>query len=214
MKYNLHWFCLVSNRLTEMTLSLVFFYHTRTCFQNVLIFLQDYGPKVNFKKHKLKMSVFSGMPSLSRMLVDRMSQHSVLSGFVPVELCNLEYTPERGSSIDPHFDDFWIWGDRLVTLNLLSATVHTMTMDSLPGVEVAVALPRRCLVVVGGDARYKWKHGIHRFDIRSRRLAMTFRELPPAYLSGGEHAEVGAELIARSLTFNGSAVGTGDSQKS
>ncbi|KAI0227570.1 Alkylated DNA repair protein alkB-like protein 4 [Lamellibrachia satsuma] len=175
---------------------------------------QDYGPKVNFKKHKLKMSVFSGMPSLSRMLVDRMSQHSVLSGFVPVELCNLEYTPERGSSIDPHFDDFWIWGDRLVTLNLLSATVHTMTMDSLPGIEVAVALPRRCLVVVGGDARYKWKHGIHRFDITSRRLAMTFRELPPAYLSGGEHAEVGAELVARSLTFNGSAVGTGDSQKS
>ena len=165
---------------------------------------------MNFKKHKLKTSVFTGLPRLSRMLVDRMSEHSVLDGFIPVELCNLEYMPERGSSIDPHYDDFWIWGERLVTLNLLSSTVHTMTIDTLPGVEVAVTLPRRSLIVAGGDARYKWKHGIHRSDITSRRLAMTFRELPAAYLTGGEHEGVGSELIERSLTFNGSTVGARD----
>lgn len=59
-----------------------------------------------------------------------MKEHSVLKGFSPVEQCNLDYGPERGSAIDPHFDDWWLWGERLVSLNLLSATVLSMSCDS------------------------------------------------------------------------------------
>ena len=179
----------------------------RSCQSVMRCCCQDYGPKVNFKKKKLKTSVFSGLPSLSRALVERMSQHAVLAGFAPVELCNLDYSPARGSAIDDHFDDFWIWGARLVTLNLLSATAHTMTLDSLPATEVVVPLARRCLVVVQGDARYRWKHAIRRADIRARRLAMTFRELPAAYLEGGEHEDIGRQLLQTAATFTGTAVG-------
>ncbi|XP_062816458.1 alpha-ketoglutarate-dependent dioxygenase alkB homolog 4 [Anolis carolinensis] len=91
---------------------------------------QDYGPKVNFKKQKLKAGCFTGLPSGSREIVERMQTFSVLKGFSPVEQCNLDYGPERGSAIDPHWDDSWLWGERLVTLNLLSATVLSMTCDS------------------------------------------------------------------------------------
>lgn len=59
-----------------------------------------------------------------------MKNHSPLRGFSPVEQCNLDYGPERGSAIDPHLDDWWLWGERLVSLNLLSSTVLSMSCDS------------------------------------------------------------------------------------
>ncbi|XP_007486040.1 alpha-ketoglutarate-dependent dioxygenase alkB homolog 4 [Monodelphis domestica] len=91
---------------------------------------QDYGPKVNFRKQKLKTGGFDGLPSFSREIVHRMGQHPVLERFLPVEQCNLDYHPERGSAIDPHLDDSWLWGERLVSLNLLSPTVLSMSRDS------------------------------------------------------------------------------------
>uniref|UniRef100_A0A8D0BNV5 AlkB homolog 4, lysine demethylase n=1 Tax=Salvator merianae TaxID=96440 RepID=A0A8D0BNV5_SALMN len=91
---------------------------------------QDYGPKVNFKKRKLRVGPFTGLPSFSQEVVARMREHALLRDFSPVEQCNLEYSPERGSGIDPHWDDGWLWGERLVSLNLLSATVLSMTCDA------------------------------------------------------------------------------------
>ncbi|KAM4760594.1 alpha-ketoglutarate-dependent dioxygenase alkB homolog 4 isoform 1-T1 [Cyanocitta cristata] len=91
---------------------------------------QDYGPKVNFKKQRLKAGSFTGLPGFSRKIVAQMKACAVLSGFLPVEQCNLDYRPERGSAIDPHFDDWWLWGERLVSLNLLSKTVLSMSCDS------------------------------------------------------------------------------------
>ncbi|XP_053940982.1 alpha-ketoglutarate-dependent dioxygenase alkB homolog 4 isoform X3 [Cuculus canorus] len=193
---------------------------------------QDYGPKVNFKKQRLKAGSFTGLPSFSKKIVAQMKGCSVLGGFLPVEQCNLDYLPERGSAIDPHFDDWWLWGERLVSLNLLSKTVLSMSCDSedsiqlfptfvkenrelsphgslaetsermnctfsprlVPSREVAVAihLPRRSLVVLYGDARYKWKHAIYRKHIEHRRVCVTFRELSAEFSAGGRHEELGA----------------------
>ena len=44
-----------------------------------------------------------------------------------MEQCSLEYNPARGASIDPHIDDCWIWGERIVTVNLLSDCVLTLS---------------------------------------------------------------------------------------
>ncbi|XP_078081245.1 alpha-ketoglutarate-dependent dioxygenase alkB homolog 4 isoform X1 [Mustelus asterias] len=220
---------------------------------------QDYGPRVNFKKHKLKMGNFSGLPCFSHRLVNRMMQHPVLKDFLPVEQCNLDYRPERGSSIDPHFDDWWLWGERLVSINLLSETILAMSCDSedfiqlqhhemvckapdpvtgnsesnlnfhgddIPvlctakcnvkrtsdtgqrpvpykDVEVAIHLPRRSLIALYGDARYKWKHGIYREDIKSRRICSTFRELSEEFSHGGNQETLGKELLDLSLSFQG-----------
>ncbi|KAM6242606.1 alpha-ketoglutarate-dependent dioxygenase alkB homolog 4 [Porphyrio hochstetteri] len=214
---------------------------------------QDYGPKVNFKKQRMKAGSFTGLPSFSKKIVAQMKACAVLGGFLPVEQCNLDYMPERGSAIDPHFDDWWLWGERLVSLNLLSKTVLSMSCDSQdsiqlfptasqengdlnppgsftqasagekPSVEgikgslsprlvpskevtVAIPLPRRSLVVLHGDARYRWKHAIQRKHIEQRRVCVTFRELSAEFSAGGRHEELGKELLGIALSFQGRPV--------
>ncbi|XP_055940366.1 alpha-ketoglutarate-dependent dioxygenase alkB homolog 4-like [Argiope bruennichi] len=92
---------------------------------------QDFGPKVNFKKKKAKIGDFKGLPCFTKAVVERLQQFEDLSDFKPVELCHLDYSPDRGSAIDPHLDDFWIWGERLVTINLASSTVLTISPSNL-----------------------------------------------------------------------------------
>ncbi|KAI5608390.1 alpha-ketoglutarate-dependent dioxygenase alkB-like 4 isoform 1, partial [Silurus asotus] len=170
---------------------------------------QDFGPKVNFKKQRVRLGAFSGLPASSQKLLDRMSKEPLLADFHPVEQCNLEYSPERGSAIDPHLDDSWLWGERLVTLNLLSDTVITMSLDQgwedmdQGEVRVAVKMPRRCLFVLFGDARHRWKHAIHREDVHSRRVCSTFRELTAEFLYGGEQEKLGSELLELASSFKG-----------
>ncbi|KAB0358331.1 hypothetical protein FD754_002487 [Muntiacus muntjak] len=192
----------------------------------------DYGPKVNFRKQKLKMAGFRGLPSFSREVVRRMGLYPILEDFRPVEQCNLDYCPERGSAIDPHLDDAWLWGERLVSLNLLSPTVLSMSQEA-PGslllclapsgfpealadgamapsrsilcqeVEVAVPLPHRSLVVLRGGARHQWKHAIHRRDVGARRVGVTFRELSAEFGPGGKQEELVQELLQMALSFHG-----------
>ncbi|MBZ3875108.1 Alpha-ketoglutarate-dependent dioxygenase alkB-like protein 4 [Sciurus carolinensis] len=196
---------------------------------------QDYGPKVNFRKQKLKTAGFRGLPSFSREVVHRMGLFPGLQGFQPVEQCNLDYSPERGSAIDPHLDDAWLWGERLVSLNLLSPTVVSMCREA-PGslllcsapsadaeafgdsviapsrsvqcqeVEVAIPVPRRSLLVLTGAARHQWTHAIHRKHIQARRVCATFRELSAEFRPGGRQQELGRELLQLALSFQGRPV--------
>ncbi|XP_054611221.1 alpha-ketoglutarate-dependent dioxygenase alkB homolog 4 isoform X1 [Dunckerocampus dactyliophorus] len=174
---------------------------------------QDFGPKVNFKKKKVRLGSFSGLPGLSQKLVLRMQQETNLADFQPVEQCNLDYHPQRGSAIDPHLDDSWLWGERLVTVNMLSDTTLTMSLEQgLPllglveEVNVAVPLPRRSLVALYGEARHRWKHGILRKDIQQRRVCSTYRELSAEFHAGGQQAEQGARLLDVALSFKGTPV--------
>lgn len=93
---------------------------------------QNFGPKCNFKKRKLQLGDFKGFPSFSRFVQDKFQHVPILEGFQTIEQCSLEYTPEKGACIDPHIDDCWIWGERIVTVNLLSDSVLTMTYNGQP----------------------------------------------------------------------------------
>ena len=64
----------------------------------------------------------------------------VVEGFEPVEVNVLEYKEDRGSNIAPHMDDFWLWGERIFGLNLLSDTVMTFTKDNI---EIEFPVKRR-----------------------------------------------------------------------
>ncbi|VUZ56320.1 unnamed protein product, partial [Hymenolepis diminuta] len=173
---------------------------------------QDYGVKVNFKKKSVKFKYFTGLPNYSRYLVERLHKRMRTNGktfkdFFPVELCNLEYLPERGAAIVPHLDDSWLWGERLVLLNLASETELTFTLlSNSPGYDeewakykmfaetnfdfsqgnlppsIAVPLHRRSLLIMTGKARFTWCHSINREDITARRLSLTMRELSNEYL--------------------------------
>lgn len=93
---------------------------------------QNFGPKCNFKKKKLNVGNFDGFPLFSKFVQDKFMQTPILKDFQTIEQCSLEYDPARGASIDPHIDDCWIWGERIVTVNLLSDSVLTMTYNDKP----------------------------------------------------------------------------------
>ena len=126
-----------------------------------------------------------------------------LKDFVPVEVCHLEYCSERGSAIDPHLDDKWLWGERLVTLSLVSDSVLTLTNEKFDNIKIQVPMPARSLLMLRGTARHVWKHGIERSDIHGIRLAMTFRELSDIFKAGGEQEEIGNKVLEIAKTFQG-----------
>ncbi|XP_014480570.1 PREDICTED: alpha-ketoglutarate-dependent dioxygenase alkB homolog 4 [Dinoponera quadriceps] len=88
---------------------------------------QNFGPKCNFKKRKLQLGTFDGFPKTTQFVQTKFGQVPLLRDFNTVEQCSLEYDPVRGASIDPHIDDCWIWGERIVTVNVLGDSVLTMT---------------------------------------------------------------------------------------
>ena len=92
----------------------------------------DYGPQVNFKKKKVKAGQFKGLPAYAKTFVlDKLPAEiaktekfaNAMEGFSPIEVNILEYLESKGSNIMPHFDDFWIWGERILGLNLVSDCV-------------------------------------------------------------------------------------------
>lgn len=93
---------------------------------------QNYGPKCNFRKKKLQLGDFRGFPEFSKFVQDKFKSVELLNDFQTIEQCSLEYTNIRGASIDPHVDDCWIWGERIISVNLLSDSVLTMTINNKP----------------------------------------------------------------------------------
>merc|ERR1719400_674951 len=88
---------------------------------------QNFGPRANFKKRKAKNGPFKGFPACTEFIQERFKTVPMLESYRTVEQCSIEYKPETGAAIDPHIDDCWIWGERIVQLNLLSPTYLTCT---------------------------------------------------------------------------------------
>ncbi|KAL7739661.1 hypothetical protein ACLKA6_018868 [Drosophila palustris] len=89
---------------------------------------QNYGPKTNFKKRRLQLGAFEGFPVSTRYVQERFESVPLLRNFQTIEQCSLEYEPSKGASIDPHVDDCWIWGERVVTVNCLADAVLTLNV--------------------------------------------------------------------------------------
>ena len=182
---------------------------------------------MNFKRQKLKLGSFCGLPPYSQLLVERMrGLVDTLADFTPVELCNLDYQPERGAHIEAHRDDTWLWGERLVTINLLSSVLLTFTYphsppppsstphttqppsgspnsSTPPTSHVHIPLPPRSLVVVQGPARHLWLHSILSRHVISRRVGITLRELSNEFLAGGKAEEMGGLMLEIVRQFKG-----------
>lgn len=69
----------------------------------------DFGPVVNFKRQKVKLGNFEGLPKVCAPIVALMESDSKVSGegaplhdFVPIECGVIEYDPAMGASIDRH----------------------------------------------------------------------------------------------------------------
>jgi alkylated DNA repair dioxygenase AlkB len=181
---------------------------------------QDYGPRANYNKEKIKPHSFVPFPPwagpLLRCLVHR---RAVDADFLPINVTNLEwvssgaaclpmcscisrYAPARGACIVPHMDHTWLYGDRIITVTLLSDTrlslYHPQLM--LPEargatvIRVDIPLVAGSCLVLAGAARNVWLHGIERASISARRIACTFRELSRALADSDD----GKTLLAES----------------
>lgn len=75
---------------------------------------------------KLAHGTFRGFPEYSRFIQERFRDVPLMADFRTIEQCSLEYDPQKGASIDPHIDDCWIWGERVVTVNCMSDSVLTL----------------------------------------------------------------------------------------
>lgn len=187
---------------------------------------QNFGPKCNFKGRRLRLGDFKGFPLFSKFVQDKFKEVPIMQGFQTIEQCSLDYNPDRGSSIEPHIDDCWVWGERVVTVNLLSDSVLVLTPNQHPDrynldlvktyppvvgnpsdrteildAAVLVPMPRKSLLVMYGSARYDYEHRVLREDISERRVCLAYREFTPIYLEGGEKCEEGRVVTEKAKEF-------------
>jgi alkylated DNA repair dioxygenase AlkB len=92
-----------------------------------------------------------------------------------------EYAPGQG--IASHIDCIPCFDDVVVSLSLAAPVVMDLKQD---GKSVAILLEPRSVLVLRGDARYQWKHGIAKRQEdtaegmvfrRERRVSVTFRNV-------------------------------------
>ena len=160
---------------------------------------QDFGPKINFMKRKIKLGdECKPVPSFLRPLLNKIAiSHTYpTDGFHAIEMVALDYNAERGSHIEPHLDDIWAWGPRIVGINLLSESHMIFTRKNEEGGEynVKVQIPARSAYIMSGDSRFKWSHAIAWNMITSRRVSLTFRELSRDIAE--EEPEICRKLVA------------------
>lgn len=70
---------------------------------------KNFGPKINFKKKKLRVEFFNGFCDSTQFIREKLNTVEFLKDFHTIEECFLEYEKSRGSHIEPHIDDCWIW---------------------------------------------------------------------------------------------------------
>lgn len=188
---------------------------------------QNFGPKTNFKKRKLRVGEFNGFPKFSQFIQERLNTVPLLTGYQTIEQCSLEYDAQKGASIEPHIDDCWVWGERVVTVNCLGDSVLTLTRykgatdkynlhcvndyenelleckeDNLPeNVVVRIPMPEGSLIVMYGKPRYAWEHCVLREDITSRRACIAYREFTPNFLESGKDYDKSRQVFEKAKQF-------------
>jgi alkylated DNA repair protein alkB family protein 4 len=145
---------------------------------------QDYGPQINYKKKKVKFRDSSNFPEYAKLLQGKLNDISFLKDFKIAEIGNLLYIKDSGAHIDPHIDDYWIWGNYIIGINLLSETVLTFTYE-LNNIEYELnfkVLPGEAYIM-SNESRYIWKHSIKRENITADRIVITLREYYKNYIN-------------------------------
>lgn len=152
--------------------------------------VQHYGWKYDYKARSIDYSMFLGeLPSWAKPIADRLFQFGFLPE-VPDQLIINEY--QTGQGIANHVDCEPCFGGTIISVSLGSNCV--MDFINLKTKEkIDVMLESRSLVILSGEARYNWTHGIasRKSDNfngikseRKLRISMTYRNV---IISGDNH---------------------------
>lgn len=145
--------------------------------------VQHYGWKYDYKARSIDYSMFLGeLPSWAKPYADRLFEAGYLKK-VPDQLIINEYQPGQG--IANHVDCEPCFGETIISVSLGSNCV--MDFINLKSKEkLEVMLEPRSLVIISGEARHNWTHGIaarktDNFNgIKSERrlrISLTFRNV-------------------------------------
>ena len=142
--------------------------------------VQHYGYRYDYRGASGPVPA-APFPRWADAMADRLRPH--FGGVLPVQCIVNEYRPGQGIGMHADHRDF---GPVVASLSLAAdwpmrfrPCGGAYARDGLPGDEVAL-LPRRSVLVLAGDARRHWMHGIDRRDSAGEavaRISATFRTL-------------------------------------
>ena len=144
--------------------------------------VQHYGFKYDYKSRRIDLSMKIGdLPTWTSEIARDLYEKQFFPE-LPDQLIVNEYLPGQG--IAPHVDCEPCFESTIASISLGSACVmdfaHPIRKEKIP-----ILLEPRSLVVLQGDSRYFWTHGIagRKADVfegksflRQRRVSLTFRK--------------------------------------
>ena len=145
--------------------------------------VQHYGYKYNYKTRRIDETMRVGdLPPWLINLGNRMVRWGIFE-VTPDQVIVNEYVPGQG--ITSHVDCEPCFGGTVASLSLGSGCFMDFT-SLASGEKIPIWLERRSLVVLKGDSRYCWQHGIakRKKDVvdgvgveRAKRVSLTFRKV-------------------------------------
>jgi alkylated DNA repair dioxygenase AlkB len=138
---------------------------------------QHYGYKYDYRARSVDASYYLGeMPYWVDELCSKLQGDAIFID-KPNQVIINEYIPGQG--IASHIDCVPCFGDAICSLSLASGCMIDITNGH---VKKSIYCEPRSLLILKGDARYKWKHGIaaRKSDNRvkrQRRISLTFRQV-------------------------------------
>ncbi len=141
--------------------------------------VQHYGYKYDYKARNITKELKLGsIPDWLAFYCNDLYQKGIFSK-IPDQVIVNEYLPGQG--ISQHIDCTSCFEEKIASLSIGSACVMDF-VNSKTNNRISMLLEPCSLIVLSGDARYQWKHGIasRKKDSlipRDRRLSLTFRNV-------------------------------------
>lgn len=143
--------------------------------------VQHYGYRYDYRARSVDLGMYLGpIPPWASALADRLHSSGIFATRPDQVIVN-EYQPGHG--IAPHIDLASAFGPVVASISLGSACVMEFSREK---VALELALHPGSLLVLTGEARFEWRHGIRarRSDVyngirrhRGRRVSLTFRTM-------------------------------------
>jgi alkylated DNA repair dioxygenase AlkB len=144
--------------------------------------VQHYGYRYNYKSRSIDLSMYLGeLPEWAGEIAQQIKDKHYID-VLPDQVIVNEYQPGQG--ISPHIDCESCFTDTIISLSLGSSCIMEF-VDKSRNEQKSLFLKSGSLLILKGEARYQWMHGIkpRKADKwqeekiqRKRRVSLTFRK--------------------------------------